>query len=84
MKLDNNLWSVFLLEHLIDKDKKKVWIKSYQFYYGNLEKTQLDNDERFKAIKNKRKEAIFLGLVKTDFPVKYPIKLKCSKVLNRC
>lgn len=84
MALENDLWSVFLAEHFIEKNKTKIWVKSHQFYYGDLSKTRLDNDWRFKEVSKKRKQAIFLGLVHTEFPIKYPIKTVCNKVINNC
>lgn len=82
MALENDLHSVFLTEHLVKKDKIKIWVKSHSFYLGNLSKTKLNDDWRFKEVKGKRKEAIFLGLVHTDFPVKYPLKTECNNIIN--
>ena len=75
------IYSVFLAEHFVEKDK--YFKKSYQFYYGDLSKTILENDWRFKEVLNKRKEAVFMGLANTAFPINFPLKLENDKLLNK-
>lgn len=66
-----SLYSVFKHEFINDKGK---WVSEYNFYLGDLSEEDFKNDWRFKEVVGKRAELQFLGLVRTDFPVTYPLK----------
>lgn len=74
----NNVWSVF--ESC--KIKDNVWITELNFYYGDLSNINLETDLRFKEVKNKRKQAKFLGTCKTTFPIKYQLTLSNGKIIK--
>lgn len=71
------IYSVFLVERLDQK------IKEYVFYLGEIQNIDYKNDWRFKKVKGKRSQLEFLGTVKTDFPVKYPLHLLNGKILQK-
>ena len=76
-------YSVFLTEHFIEKEKVFFWQKSYAFYLGDLSNIKFSDDWRFKQVKDKRKESVFLGFGNINFPVLFPIILENGFVLNK-
>jgi len=74
-----DLYSVFEDTH----KKGNKWISEYHFYKGDLSNVDLENDWRFKEIKDKRKQSKFLGTVNTDFPINYPLHLNNGAILEK-
>ena len=69
------MWSVFENEYKTKVGNNYQWVKELNFYMGDLSNEDFENDYRFKEVKDKRKQLKFLGLVETQFPVKFPLKL---------
>lgn len=66
------LYTVFLAEYW-DGDKKQ-WKNSYRFYQGDLTRTDILKDRRFKEVPKKRKQIKLLGLKEIDeFPITFPL-----------
>jgi len=76
------MWSVFENEYKTKVGKNYQWVKELNFYVGDLSNEDFKNDYRFKEVKDKRKQIKFLGLVETQFPVKYPLKLTNGTILE--
>ena len=73
----NKKYSIFLNEHFKTENpnSKKMWVKSYTFYHLDVKTIDIGKDWRFKEVKNKRKESIYLGECEVRFPIKYPIEV---------
>ena len=83
LKFNDDIWSVFRLEHNIMIDKKLQWVIELIFYKGDLSLlSNMDKDWRFKPVENKRKQVILLGICETKFPVKFPLSLYNGLILN--
>lgn len=80
--LDN--WTVIEREYLTEKDGKMQWVTELNFYLGDLQSKEIDLkvDWRFCEVKDKRKQAIILGVCKTSFPIKYPLLLTNGTVIR--
>lgn len=85
--MKQNEWSVFLSNRKVIKEdgKKQVWIweKVYNFYKVNMAEVDVKTDVRFKLIKDKREESIYLGVCETEFPVKFPLTLINGVILEK-
>ena len=59
------------------------WIKSLQFWHGDLSNIDFKTDDRFYEVKDKRKQIVLLGTVKdVKFPVKFPLILDNMIILD--
>lgn len=79
----DNLWSVFSSHFLMKKDgQQSQWVTSLNFYKGDLSCVDLETDWRFKEVKNKRSQSVFLGVCETSFPVQYPLLLLNGTIIE--
>lgn len=73
------------IEHYHYNTKTKIgkWVKSLQFWYADFSNLDFKTDWRFCEVKNKRTQAIFLGLIDDDikFPIQFPIVLNNGKII---
>lgn len=80
-------WSVFLSEHyeINPKSGDGSWRKHYSFYMGNFgENIDIKSDWRTSEVKDRRKLAIFLGLVINPiFPIIFPLELTNGKKIEK-
>lgn len=83
------MWSVFIVFRLVERDlspvfgKEKHWMPELTFYMGDWSTADFKNDWRFKEVKDKRKELVFMGLCENpEFPIKYPLQLLNGKVID--
>jgi len=78
------MWSVFENEYRTKVGDQYQWVKSLEFFYGDLSLAGIDfkTDWRFCEVPGKRNQVKFLGTVETDFPIKYPLILDNGTILE--
>lgn len=85
--MKENEWSVFLSNRKVIKEegKKQIWVweKVYNFYKVDISEIDIKTDLRFKFIKDKRQQSVYLGLCETKFPVKFPLTLTNGTILEK-
>ncbi len=78
-------WSVFIQTI----KEQGTWKSELSFYCGTdlyklYEEDKQKKDWRFKAVKKKRKELVYFGIVKSlNFPVEYPLVLECGTIIKK-
>jgi hypothetical protein len=77
------MWSVFECEYKTKVEEEYKWVKELRFYMRDISNEDLKNDWRFCEVKDKRKQAKFLGTVETEFPIKFPLTLYNGKILEK-
>jgi len=82
------IYSVFEMDvyQIVEITEEKTicdFVKELFFYHGDLSNVDILTDERFKEVKGKRKNCVFLGIKRNiEFPINYPLILDNNTIIN--